>query len=417
MLAGKVPFEGDSAVSIALKHLSEPPPRLAAVRPDIHPALEGAVMKALAKQPQQRYASADEFIAALEAARSAIASGTNGGQGQDTAVWAAVPPPPTTVAPERRRGPRRWPWIVLGLLLAAGIAVGIWALLQNSRVTVPDQTGKQESAATVDLSQRGFDVKVRHRESGSAVGQVIGQSPEGGTKVDKGSTVTLQVSSGPGTVEVPLVTGLKLSTATKALNRRGLNVDSTSQHSATVPKGEVIRSSPADGTTVQKGSRVHLIVSSGPVQVKVPDVSGQTAAAAHSALKNAGLSFTDNQENSDQPKGTVISQDPPGGTTVNKGTSVTLTISKGPDTAPVPTVTGQSQDQATTALQQAGFKVQVKEKTTTDQTQDGKVIQQRPVAGTVLKKGRTVVIYVGKFQASPTPTNPGTPAEPTPTTP
>src|SRR5262249_36504237 len=112
-----------------------------------------------------------------------------------------------------------------------------------------------------------------------------------------------------------------------------------------------------------------------------------------------------------------IAQDPVGGTTVNKGTSVTLTISKGPDTAPVPTVTGQTQDQATAALQQAGFKVQVKEKTTTDQTQDGKIIQERPVAGTVLKKGRTVVIYVGKFQASPTPTTPGTPAEPTPTTP
>ena len=106
MLAGKVPFEGDSAVSIALKHLSEPPQRLAALRPDIHPALEAAVMKALAKQPQQRYASADEFIAALEAARSAIASGTNGGQGQDTAVWAPVGPPP--VAPPRReRRPRR----------------------------------------------------------------------------------------------------------------------------------------------------------------------------------------------------------------------------------------------------------------------------------------------------------------------
>jgi eukaryotic-like serine/threonine-protein kinase len=418
MLAGKVPFEGDSAVSIALKHLSEPPPRLASLRPDIHPALEGAVMKALAKQPQQRYASADEFIAALEAARSAIASGTNGGQGQDTAVWAAVAaPPPAAPTSRRQRGPRRWPWFLLAAILAAGIGVGIWALLQHSRVTVPDESGKQEAAATVDLDRRGFDVNVRHRESGAQVGQVIGQSPEAGTKVDKGSTVTLQVSSGPGTVEVPLVTGLKLSTATKALNRRGLNVDSTSKHSVAVPRGEVISSSPPDGATVQKGSRVHLTVSSGPQQVKVPDVTNMDLAEAHSALRNAGLSFTDDQQASDKPKGTVVSQDPAGGGTVDKGTSVTLTISKGPDTAKVPDVSGQTQAQATAALQAAGFQVQAKDKATTDQTQDGLVVHQRPAVGTDLKKGRTVVIYIGRFQATTQPGNPGTPAEPTPTTP
>ena len=418
MLGGKVPFEGDSAVSIALKHLSEPPPRLAALRPDIHPALEGVVMKALAKQPSERYASADEFIAALEAARSAIASGTNGGQGQDTAVWSALPPPPP-VAPVRERGPRRWPWVVLALLVALGIGVGIWALLQNSRVTVPDQTGKQESAATVDLANRGFEVKVHRRESGSPVGQVIGQSPEAGTKVDKGSTVTLQVSSGPGTAQVPLLTGLKQAEAIKALNRRGLQADVTSQHSATVPKGEVIRTSPADGEVVPKGFHVNLVVSSGPQQVKVPDVTNLTTAAAHSQLHNAGLEFNDDQVTSDQPKGTVIAQDPAGGTTVNKGSSVTLTISKGPDTAPVPNVSGQGQtpDQATSTLQGAGFKVQVKEIPTKDQTQDGKVIRQRPQPGTQLKKGRTVVIYVGNFQQTTNPQNPGTPAEPTPTAP
>jgi eukaryotic-like serine/threonine-protein kinase len=418
MLAGRVPFEGDSAVSIALKHLSEPPQRLASLRPDIHPALEAAVMKALAKQPAQRYQNADEFIAALEAARSAIASGTNGGQGQDTAVWAAVPPPPVAPAPVRReRGPRRWPWYLLAALLAVAVGIGIYALLQHSRVTVPDEIGKQESAATVDLDRRGFTVTVHRRESGSPVGQVIGQSPEGGSKVDKGSAVTLQVSGGPGTVEVPLVTGLTEATATKALTRRGLNTDSTHRHSSTVPKGEVISSSPPDGTTVTKGSRVHLVISSGPQQVKVPDVTNQDTAAAHSAIHNAGLEYTDDQVNSDQPKGTVIAQNPAGGTSVNKGTSVTLTISKGPNTAKVPDVSGQTQAQATAALQAAGFQVQAKDKATTDQTQDGLVVHQRPAVGTVLKKGRTVVIYIGRFQQTTTPGNPGTPAEPTPTTP
>jgi eukaryotic-like serine/threonine-protein kinase len=418
MLAGRVPFEGDSAVSIALKHLSEPPQRLASLRPDIHPALEAAVMKALAKQPAQRYQNADEFIAALEAARSAIASGTNGGQGQDTAVWAAVPPPPVAPAPVRReRGPRRWPWYLLAALLAVAVGIGIYALLQHSRATVPDEIGKQESAATVDLDRRGFTVTVHRRESGSPVGQVIGQSPEGGSKVDKGSAVTLQVSGGPGTVEVPLVTGLTEATATKALTRRGLNTDSTHKHSSTVPKGEVISSSPPDGTTVTKGSRVHLVISSGPQQVKVPDVTNQDTAAAHSAIHNAGLEYTDDQVNSDQPKGTVIAQNPAGGTSVNKGTSVTLTISKGPNTATVPSVTGESPDQATSTLQGLGFQVQVKNKSTTNQNENGIVIQQRPKKGTKLKKGRTVVLYVGQFQQPTPPGSPTTPAEPTPTSP
>jgi eukaryotic-like serine/threonine-protein kinase len=418
MLAGRVPFEGDSAVSIALKHLSEPPQRLASLRPDIHPALEAAVMKALAKQPAQRYQNADEFIAALEAARSAIASGTNGGQGQDTAVWAAMPPPPVAPAPVRREpGPRRWPWYLLAALLAVAVGIGIYALLQHSRATVPDEIGKQESAATVDLDRRGFTVTVHRRESGSPVGQVIGQSPEGGSKVDKGSAVTLQVSGGPGTVEVPLVTGLTEATATKALTRRGLNTDSTHRHSSTVPKGEVISSSPPDGTTVTKGSRVHLVISSGPQQVKVPDVTNQDTAAAHSAIHNAGLEYTDDQVNSDQPKGTVIAQNPAGGTSVNKGTSVTLTISKGPNTATVPSVTGESPDQATSTLQGLGFQVQVKNKSTTNQNENGIVIQQRPKKGTKLKKGRTVVLYVGQFQQPTPPGSPTTPAEPTPTSP
>jgi eukaryotic-like serine/threonine-protein kinase len=414
MLAGRVPFEGDSAVSIALKHLSELPPRLASRRPDINPALDGAVMKALAKQPAERYGSAEEFIAALESARAALASGTNGGQ--ETAVWAVPPPPPLAPSrPPREGGRRRWPWALLAVLLAAGIGVGIWALLQQARVTVPNETGKAEAAATVDLDRRGFQVDVRRRESGDPVGQVIGQSPEAGTKSDKGSTVTLQVSNGPGKRNVPLVVGLSLRRASDALRRADLFADSVTRHSPQ-KKGIVISSSPQEGTNVDAGTHVSLVVSSGPQQVKVPDVVRMDIAAAHAILRGAGLVFSDSQQASDQPKGTVIAETPASGSTVDKGTSVALTISKGPDTAKVPDVGGQTQAQATAMIQAAGLGVQAKDKVTKDQTQDGLVVHQRPAPGTKLKKGRTVVIYIGRFQAPP-PTNPGTPAEPTPTTP
>jgi beta-lactam-binding protein with PASTA domain len=410
MLGGRVPFEGESAVSIALKHLSEPPQRLALVRPDVHPALEAAVMKALAKNPADRYASADEFIAALEGARGAIVSGTNGGQ--DTAAWAPgtfvqAPPPPAPLPRVRTGGGRRWPWIaLLVVLLAAGAGVGVYELVSHARVTVPNEVSKQETAATVDLDRRGFDVNVKRSESAEGVGTVIGQSPESGTKVDKGSTVTLTVSKGPGTTSVPPVEGLSLQRASKALTSAGLFADSSSEASDTVPKGQVISSDPAEGDFVQKGSHVRLKVSSGPEQVKVPSVVGEDKATAHSNLLQADLKYTDDEQFSDTvPEGQVISQTPSSGTEVDKNSEVTLTISKGPNVVDVPDVTGRSQDEATSKIQAAGLQVQAKQKDVSDQTQDGLVVHQRPAAGTQLKKGRTVVIYIGHFQ-QPTTTTP-----------
>jgi beta-lactam-binding protein with PASTA domain len=411
MLGGRVPFEGDSAVSIALKHLSEPPPRLALVRPDINPALEAAVMKALNKSPSDRYASADEFIATLESAKAAIASGTNGGQ--DTAAWApgtfVQAPPPAPLPPVRTRGPRRWPWVALVAVLLAGAGVGIYELVQNARVAVPNEVGKQETPATLDLDRRGFNVSIKRSESAEAVGAVIAQTPEAGTKVDKNSTVTLTVSEGPGTTPVPPVEGLSLQRASKALTTAGLFVDSTSQSSDTVPKGQVISSDPPEGEVVQKGSRVRIVVSSGPVQVKVPSVVGEDKATAHSALLQAGLKPTDVLQFSDTVKeGDVISQSPVGGTEVDRDADVTLTISKGPNVANAPDVTGLTQAEATSQIQAAGLQVQVKSKNVSDQAQDGIVVHQRPAAGTQLKKGRTVVIYIGHFQQTTT-TTPGTP--------
>ena len=98
----------------------------------------------------------------------------------------------------RQRGPRRWPWVVLVLVLLAGIGVGVYELLQNVRVTVPGEVGKQEDAATVDLDRRGFTVVVQRRESAETVGVVLAQTPEAGTKVDKNSTVTLAGVEGTG---------------------------------------------------------------------------------------------------------------------------------------------------------------------------------------------------------------------------
>jgi len=154
---------------------------------------------------------------------------------------------------------------------------------------------------------------------------------------------------------------------------------------------------------------VRLEVSSGPEQVEIPNVVGKDASAAHSDLQQAGLKFNDTQDFSDSvPEGDVISQSPVAGGEVDKGSEVELTISKGPDLSSVPDVTGLTQAEATGQIQAEGLKVQTKALTVTDQAQNGLVVRQRPQAGTQLKKGRTVVIYIGNFQA-PSSTTPGTP--------
>jgi serine/threonine-protein kinase len=254
---------------------------------------------------------------------------------------------------------------------------------------------------------------VQRVESGDAVGAVIAQTPESGTKVDKGSTVTLRVSKGPGQVQVPQVEGLTLQRASSALTRAGLFADSSSEPSDTVAKGQVISADPAEGSQVQKGSHVRIVVSSGPQQVKVPSVVGLGSATAHSSLLQANLRYIDQQQFSDTvPKGDVISQTPLAGDQVDTDSQVVLTVSKGPDLANAPDVAGLSEAAARGQIEAAGLKVQVKQLTVTDQAQDGVVVRQRPQPGTQLKKGRTVVIYVGKLQNNGTGGNgnpPGTP--------
>src|SRR4051812_20615283 len=210
MLTACVPFTGESAVSIALKHVSEEPPPLRSLRPDLHPRLEQAVGRALLKDPAQRYASADEFIAALEQARAAIASGDNGG---GTSTFVPVAPPVEEPDP---RG-RRWPFVVLALLLL-GIALGagLWQLLKTEQVIVPKVVGKTATRATVQLEDAGFEVRTHGVQSRAKPGIVVRQDPAAQTEADKGSTVDLGVSSGPRQEFVPDVSNLPRTQAIQA---------------------------------------------------------------------------------------------------------------------------------------------------------------------------------------------------------
>jgi serine/threonine-protein kinase len=409
LLAGRLPFEGDSAVSVALKHLSEPPPPISSFRPDVSPALEAVVMAALAKDPAQRWQSADDFAGALVAVRDQIVAGDGGVQ--STAVFAPVPLPEAADQPAAGEHKRRWPWFTLGLLtllLAALLAfLALSGLLATEQVEVPRVVGKQLLQARAALEQRGFEVQESRVQSAQPLDQVIDQDPNASTEADKGSTVTLEVSTGPGTVRVPPVANLSEKQAVRALNREGLQVIVDLHSSETVREGVSIRTVPAEGEDVEKGTRVRLLVSSGPEQVAVPDVTGLSSESAQQQLRDAGLEPAVREDASeDVDEGDVISQSPAAGTSIKKNDTVTLTVSTGPERVRVPDVTGLSTRLATSQLRQAGLKAVPRERTVTDMAQDGLVLEQRPTGGE-LGRGDSVVLIVGKLAPPPDQT-PGT---------
>ena len=429
MLAGRLPFDGDSAVAVALKHLSEPPPPISQWRPDVHPALEAVVMAALAKDPAQRWQSAEDLAGGLEAARAQIEAGSNGGQ--DTAGFAAIPmpvadetaptqlvgappPPPVVEDPEQRRE-RRWPWYALGALALALVAVLAYLILSGvlaaDKKQVPRVTGKQLVQARAIMERAGFDVETERVQSEQPFDQVLDQDPNAGEEAEEGSTVTLEVSGGPGEVLVPAVENLTEAQAVRELQKADLKVTTDREFSDRVKKGIAIRTVPKEGASVTKNTRVRLLVSQGPEQVTVPDVTGLSRESAESRLRAAHLvAEVDEQESEDVEEGDVISQSPSGGSEIARGSTVTITVSTGTPKVTVPDVVGMREARANSALSRAGLTPVREEREVTDPDQDGVVIEQRPGSGSEADKGSQVVIVVGVLKQddtlAPTPTTP-----------
>jgi eukaryotic-like serine/threonine-protein kinase len=405
-LTGRVPFEGDSAVAVALKQVSETPRRPSAVNPNIPPALDAVVMRALAKDPDARFKDADAFLKALDAAERA----PDQPRPQDTAAYAAVSPEGETDLGEEeyeewevRPSRRRWRWVAIALLAMGVAALVAYALTRPSQVSVPDVIGKDVDQATQLLDAKGLEAAIKAVPSAAPRNQVVEQDPiptdRGGGKAEEGSTVTLSVSSGPAIVAVPSVASLNQADATKRLENVGFKVNVIQQYSKSVPRGLAIGTSPPEGTQLSTLQPVTLQISRGANTVLVPNVVGLNDQAALNALGNAGLSGTEVQQESTEEQGKVLSQSPGAGKRVGRGTQVTIFVSNGAIT--VPDVIGQFRKSAVTALKKAGFTVAVTEQETTDLTEVGVVISEFPPAGSRGQRGDTVTISVG---VSPTTT-------------
>ncbi len=410
MLAGRLPFEGDSAVSVALKHLSEPPVPISQLRPDVNPALESVVMAALAKDPAHRWQSADDFTEALQAAGLQLEPGAPATQ--DTAAFVPVPvsdaqaaPPmlPPVVPPPRAAQPpergRRWPWFTIGVLTVALAAFLIYLAVAGLTAAetreVPRVVGKQLLQAREILERDGFEVEESRVRSEAPFDQVVDQDPNPREEAEEGSTVVLEISGGPGMVRVPTVRGLPQAVAIQALDKRDLTATVDRRPSESIEKGIAIRTVPGAGEEVERGERVQLFVSSGPEQVAVPDVTGLSRDSAEDVLAEDGFEVAVEESESREPEDDVISQNPGPGTEVDRGTTVTITVSTGIEEVSVANVVGLSRRDAVRQLRADGLEPVEREVDVTDPSQDGVVVDQRPVAGIQLEKGRQVVLMVG----------------------
>jgi serine/threonine-protein kinase len=330
-----------------------------------------------------------------------------------------VPPPPgeadlAGVYPDEPLGPepdedrrrRRRVMAIVAAVALALIAGGLLAyfLTKGETKPVPNVVGTQLPAASTVLRNAGFGVQVDRVTSDAPRDRVLREDPQPGTKVDAGSNVNLTVSDGPGDATVPDVTNLPGGQARTALERAGFQVTVQREASDTIDRGRATRTSPPGGSLAQRKSSVTLFLSSGPAQVSVPDVVGQSESSATAELSNAGLrtDITEQESTSQQP-GTVLSESPAAGAKVAKGSTVAVTVAKAPAQVTVPDVSGSPQASAEQRLGAAGFNVSTQTRPVTDPAQDGVVVAQRPSGGTRADKGSTVTIVVG--QAS-TPTTP-----------
>jgi serine/threonine-protein kinase len=447
LLTGTVPFTGDTPVEIAMKHLSALPEPPSARRSQIPRDLDLIVLRALAKDPEDRYQSTEEMDLDLERflRGSAVSPVTEeaatqilrvpGGADQPYSATAAtmiappssgsrrnVPPSPPPVyydldEPIHRRPV--WPWIA-ALIFVVIAAVGGYLLYtqishklaSNAPVAVNDYRSVPEQLARTKIKADGFAPVVDHHSSRTVQqGLVFRQSPLPGQRIAKGSSVHIWVSTGLPRVEVPPLVGKNENDVIAQLARLGLKVHTREVPSAKAA-GTITAQDPAAGTKLQVHSVVTINVAKGPVPVAVPSVVSQPIDQASSQLQALGFKVATTFVDSDQPANTVIDQAPPAGQSAGRGSVISLTVSKGPKTSTVPDVTSTDVGSAVSTIEASGFKAKIVHQPVTDPNLDGSVLSQGPEGGSQAKPGATVTLNVGQLGQSPSTTTTDTTTTP-----
>jgi beta-lactam-binding protein with PASTA domain/tRNA A-37 threonylcarbamoyl transferase component Bud32 len=417
LLAGRLPFTGESPVAVALKHVNELPPSLSSVGAEVSPALAAIVERLLQKDPHDRFASASEVATALREARERpmVAAAAPSGSRSRGATMPMRPPPRRAQQIDEGgrgsngsgafvgaepRGTRPAFGIILALVAALVLAVGggyaLWggALPLFSGIVLADESGHSAIDAQRDLESKGLHVKLEGVPSNSVEqDQIVRQEPSPGTRLQSGSDVTLYVSTGVAPKALVSVNDFTLADAQKTMDREGYRTKVVEKFASDKANGIVISTQPKPGELVKPGSLVVLNVSKGPAPVKIPNLVGHPLADAQNILARQKFNVNLQRVTLDGvPPDQVTSQDPVAGSTIAPGATVTLTVSSGPSMVPVPNVGGMPLTDATSALSGSGLVAKV---TYSIQSGgDGTVVQQDPAPAASAPKGSAVSVMV-----------------------
>ena len=409
LLTDTLPFTGETPMAIAYKHLSDRVPSPSSVAPTVPTPFDGFIASATDPNREMRPESAAAmrldlatFSATLERART-LASLVNDVprvvpdpvSGEATA---AIPPAAITqsipqVGGHRRRRGRGLLIVLVALVTVAVAAWGAWSYVIPHSHAIPSVVGLTTDEASQQLHDLGFTVQLAAGRFDQAPrNTVLGIDPPQGTSLRAGETVTLTPSLGPPPVPVPDVTNATQEAATTELRHAGFTVGAIKQvYSDTVAEGHVVRQDPAIGKAPD-GSAIDLWISKGHAPEAIPAGVGKTQKAAEKALKAAGfIPVIKTAYSNDIDRGDVISVDPPEAEMTLYGSPVTILVSQGPETFPVPSLTGLSPSAAEAKAKDVGPQVEFFYVPNTPQTV---VISQNPAAGATVHAGDTITLFI-----------------------
>ncbi|WP_431782225.1 Stk1 family PASTA domain-containing Ser/Thr kinase [Streptomyces chumphonensis] len=437
MLTGRKPHTGTTPAQVLYQHLREDVPPPSGAVPGLAPPLDALVARGTARDAAARPADAAVMLAELRAVRAGLTAaeldlvppraradddggdrattvlprvGRRGGARADAAEHTTVlpsapllprleeeeepPAGPDRRAAARRGGGRRSPGLLVGLvlLLVVGVGAGVWYINSGQFTRTPSVLRLPLAEAERRLDEAGLRTRVEEVHSASVdEGLIVSSDPGPGTRVRGNATVTIRVSQGPDVVAVPELEGVPLADARRRLTDAELEPTTvTREFSSSVDRGAVIRTEPPAGTERRPGTAIELVVSRGE-RVEVPDVAGADREDARKTLERAGLEveFSAERAHSAREPGTVARQSPRAGATAAEGDTVTLTVSKGPESVTVPDVVGLDEDAAVAALEEAGFEVTVRNLFFL-----GTVFNQSVDGGEKAPKGSDITIWV-----------------------
>ena len=463
MVTGRVPYDAESPVAVAVKHLQDEmvPPETYA--PDLPVSMSGIIRKCTQKNPDCRYASMEELIRDLKHAllhpnedfvvipgaddqktmmmsqkdvdqiRNASANrepeeenGEGDGDGEDGGDDDEDPDEGGFLNPKMEKAVK-----IMGIVTAIVIVVIVALILGNvfgftrfgkasgnatkveqseDSVNVPDVTGMSYKSAKEALSDKGLEIHATYEQSDSVdEGKIISQDPAAGKSVKSGSTVNVVVSNGNGKdkVTVPDVVGEDINQAESELEDAGIaydNIKKNYSYSTEYDKYEVMDQDPSGGTEADSSTTVTLTVSRGPQQVTVPNVVGDSQSDATSALKSAKLSVgaISSSYSDTVEEGCVISQSVTAGSSVDTGTTVNLVVSLGKKVSyvTVPSVVGKSFSDAQSTLSNYGLSAVQGSTQSSDSYSSGVVISQDPAAGTSVESGSSITLTISSGSSS-----------------